>query len=783
MSSGPVLLDPEEWQTLSDGIAQRAHLLGRLLADLYGPQRCLLDGDLPSALVFDNPRFLRSVQGTLSSHDDWLPIYAVDLVRAPDGRFYVVDENTQAPAGMGYVFEHRGVVAQAMPDLLRLCNVEQLSYFSRTLRDHLEESASHNRDAPRMALLTPGPYSPTYLEQASLARHLGLSLVHGEDLAVRDDRVYLKTLGGLLTIDVLLRRVFDDFCDPLELRPDSTLGVPGLVQALRAGGIKLMNPLGTGLLETPSLLAYLPRLCRRLLKEELKLASVPTYDLANPVHLAKTFASFDNLVLRSNLPGEAADTTMVRGLGTSERAKLRDRILAEPRRYVAQRFFPYSRAPVWKSERIENRAMRLRCFAISRGQNRYEVLPSGLALVADAEAEETVSFRRGAWTKDVWVVSREPVVEPVRPRAAAPALVLSRGGSDLPSRVADHLYWLGRYTERAESTARLARVTGNKLLELSSTRSTPGRDEHERLTLTLLRLTDPPRFASSTPSALREKMPLEMEFVRAITSSSPEDSVLNCLGSALRVGKVVKDRLSTDTWRILASLEAVEEHLREGDEERLVAPLLDELNHVVITLASFGGLVMESMTRGHAWRFLDMGRRLERALSLVTLLRTTLVSPSVEERPLLDAVLDVADSGMTYRRRYPGHLQAPAVVDLLLSDDSNPRSVVFQLRILSEHVRALLPLLSSPLRSVQERMTLSMTTLIDLNDVETLCRLDEDTGSRTGLNDLLDRLISLLPELSDKLTEAYLSHAMAPRHLAHLNPLAPSRRVRDEGAT
>jgi uncharacterized alpha-E superfamily protein len=226
----------------------------------------------------------------------------------------------------------------------------------------------------------------------------------------------------------------------------------------------------------------------------------------------------------------------------------------------------------------------------------------------------------------------------------------------------------------------------------------------------------------------------------------------------------------------------VEEHLRSEEPSQLVAPLLDELNHVVITLASFGGLVMESMTRGHAWRFLDMGRRLERALSLVRLLRTTLVSPSAEERPLLDAVLDVADSGMTYRRRYPGHLQTAAVVDLLLSDDSNPRSVVFQLRILSEHVKALLPLLAPPLRAVQERMTLSMTTLIDLNDVESLCHVDESANIRTGLGELLDRLVYLLPELSDKLTEAYLSHATSPRHLAHLDPLATSRRIRDEGA-
>jgi uncharacterized alpha-E superfamily protein len=632
-----------------------------------------------------------------------------------------------------------------------------------------------------MALLTPGPYSPSYLEQASLARHLGLSLVHGEDLAVRDDRVYLKTLGGLLTIDVLLRRVLDDYCDPLELRPDSTLGVPGLVQALRAAGVRLMNPIGTGLLETPQLPAYLPRLCRKLLKEDLKLPSVPTYDLGNPTHLERGLATFDDLVLRSNAPGENTHWT-VHSLSTNERAALRERIRSSPRGFAAQRFVSCSRAPVWDGDALEHRAMKLRCFAVSRGKSGYEVLPSGLALVADDGSERTVSMRSGVSTKDVWVLSNEPVVSSPRSRSTSHAVILSRGGSDLQSRVADHLFWLGRYTERAESTARLARVTGSRLLQLSSTRSIPDLDEHQRLFAALLRLTDQRHSSECARQPHCDAGALESEFVRAITSAEPEDSVLNSLGSALRVGKVVKDRLSTDTWRILASLETVERHLRSRAQPHLVAPLLDELNHVVLTLASFGGLIMESMTRGHAWRFLDMGRRLERALSLVTILRTTLVAPGPEERPLLDAVLDVADSSMTYRRRYPGHLQTPAIIDLLLADDSNPRSIVFQLRILSEHVKALLPLLTPPLRAVQERMTLSLTTLIDLSDVESLCADTEDNRSRRGLGALLDRLLFLLPELSDKLTEAYLSHATPPRHLALLDHQSSAGLAREEGS-
>ena len=771
LSPFPVLIGPGEWRKLSRAIAQRARLLSSLLGDLYGPQRTLTEGDLPCELVFDNPRFLRALHGLGTHRSNGLPLYGVDLIRAPNGLFNVIEDCTQAPAGMGYALENRLVVGQALPDMLRNCNVERLVSFFRQLGERFRNAAPHNRDAPRMVLLTSGPNSSTYFEQAYLARYLGLTLVQGEDLTIRNDRVYLKTLGGLQPIDVILRRVFDEFCDPLELRPDSDLGVPGLVQAIRSGNVTALNPLGTGLLQTPAISAYLPKLCRKLLHEELLLESVPTYYCGDPLQLNQVLAELDNMVIKATYATEHADAIFVHQLGADERSALQQRLLAAPSQFVAQRFIPSSKTPVISEGEMRSRAFVLRCFASCSHPNDYMVMPGGLALVANTDDELAVSLSRGARSKDVWVISDEETQDGQVMLPVNAVIELSRGGGDLPSRVADNLYWLGRYAERTEAVSRLTRVIGARLMDFRSERDLLNNLELSRMfnalrvQLQFLYTADAPITEPLGQSAS------ELEFIAAVVDANCTGSVVSTIRSTLRVSRVVRDRVSHDTWRVLASLDESVERLLNVESGDGVARLVNALNHVIVALAGFSGLVMESMTRGFAWRFLDMGRRIERAIGLVTLMRATLVEPCVHEGPLLEAVLDVADSGMTYRRRYSASLQTAPAVDLILADDSNPRSIIFQLKTLADHIGALPPLATGGVRSTQQRLVLSATSRIELSDINELCRIDPTRNRRQDLLDLLHQLGTWLPALSDSLTETYLYHANVARHLRHQDPL------------
>jgi len=488
------------------------------------------------------------------------------------------------------------------------------------------------------------------------------------------------------------------------------------------------------------------------------------------------------MVLKPTFSAGRADTLFVPRLSASEREELRRRVLASPERYVAQLFVPASRTPVIAEGKLSSRALVLRCFAHANQPNDYLVMPGGLGLVASADADLAVSLSHGARSKDVWVQSNEqPPDEPTVMSLAAP-IVITRGGGDLPSRTADNLYWLGRYAERAEVVSRLGRVLGANLLERNLEPETqlplPLRRLHEAL-LCQTRFVGPEALGLAN---LQNVAMGERDLLEAVTSAEAGGSVVSALRSTLRAGRSVRDRLSYDTWRILASLEGLAAQLQTRSQREQLSSVVDELNRVVIALTGFSGVAMESMTRGFAFSFLDMGRRIERAIAQVTLLRAAFTQPAPEEGALVEAVLEVADSVMTYRRRYPAGLQVAPAVDLLLADDSNPRSVLFQLRTLQQHMLGLPTTAAGGARSQQHRLLLSATSQIELSEAIGLCTASGEPAVREGLRGLLERLGALLPSLSDSLSETYLYHAKVARHLRHggadaalLNPWEPSR--------
>ncbi len=764
----PLLVAPEDFNAVERGLIQRARLLELVLDDVYGPQTLLTSGALPPALVFGHPWFLRACHGIAVPGGRRLHLYAADLGRTSEGYHVVLRDRCQAPSGAGYALENRIVLARMLPETFRDCRVQRLAPFFQALRDALHAIAPGAPDNPRVVLLTPGPYNETYFEHAFLARYLGYTLVEGGDLTVRDDRVYLKLLGGLQPVDVILRRIDDDYCDPLELRGDSFLGVPGLVQVVRSGRVAVANSLGSGLVESPALHAYLPGICRRLLGEDLVLPSVPTWWCGDPVAREHVLANLDRLVVKTTYPTARSSPRFGDSLSADQLSALAEAIRARPNDYVAQTPIKLSTTPVLARDRLRPRPMVLRSFLTAAGDSSFVVMPGGLTRVAADDGGLVVSMQAGAGSKDTWVVSSGPVSEfSLLPSPRQP-VALSRGGGDLPSRAADDLYWLGRYAERAEGDVRLLRGVFVRLTEKSGLVDVP------ELPVLLRALT---AVTGTYPGFLREGSSVRLtapaaELFAVIYDARRAGSLAATIESLYKVAGHVRDRLSTDMWRTLSGL-SLPSAAWDGptlDRDPLargaLTEALDLLDRRVITLAAFGGLASEGMTRGQGWRFLDMGRRLERSLHTLGLLRGTLVanSPGIHEAPLLDALLEIADSALTFRRRYLGSLHAAPVLDLLLVDENNPRALAYQFAALAE---ALDDLPRPPTTTEPQGRQLLDDAIAQLRTVDLASLAEPDlAGRRVELDFFLAALEAELSRLSDSLTRTYLTHVQASRQYA-----------------
>ncbi len=749
----PLLIPPAEAVGLERALVQRARLLELVLTDLYGPQRLLKDGFLPPELIYANPGFLRPVHGVRVPGGRYLHLYAANLGRGADGRWRVIGDRTQAPSGAGYALENRIVMTRTLPEAFRDCKVHRLALFFQTFRDTLRALAPRNKDNPRVVLLTPGPYNETYFEHAYLARYLGYTLVEGGDLTVRDNRVFLKVLGGLQPVEVIFRRLDDDFCDPLELRPDSFLGVPGLVHAARSGNVAVANALGTGLLETPALPAFLPRLCRTLLGEELQLDSVPTWWCGEPDSLRYVLDHLTELVIKPAFPANRIEPEFPSELSPAQRTALADRIRHRPRDFVAQDRLDLSSTPVLDGDRLVPRKMVVRTYLAAEAGGGFAFMPGGLTRVSAGADTMVVSMQRGGGSKDTWVLAESAVSEFSLLPAGGYRVALTRSGGDLPSRAADNLFWLGRYAERAEGLTRLLRGIVVRLTERSGLVDSP---ELPSLLRALAAQADP-----KWPRAREAADPFARVFPAVFDRADP-NSLTSIVGSVRLVASVVRDLISLDMWRVINTLSKLpgEPGAKESPPP---AGVLDLLNRTVMTLAAFGGLVSESMTRGEGWRFLNMGRKLERSLHLIGLLRATLVNPAAHEGPVLDAVLEVVDSGMTYRRRYMSSLRAEAVLDLVVEDETNPRSLATQLAALVDDVDHL-PRPASAGRAPEQRFALAALGSVRLAEPDRLAAVEE--GTRPELRDLLTHVAGWLPILSDAITQQYLSHLQTSRHMA-----------------
>lgn len=744
----PNVIAADEWQVIAKGVAQRAELLNQVLADLYGPQTLLADGLLPAELVFGHNNFLWPCQGIEVPGATYLHIYAVDLARAPDGRWWVTADRTQAPSGAGYALENRQIVSRAFPDLYRDMRVQHLAGFFRTLQETIARQAPADGETPLVVVLTAGRLNESYFEHLYLARQLGYPLVEGTDLTVRDATVYLKTLAGLRRVHAILRRLDDDFCDPLELRIDSALGVPGLLDAVRQGRVLVTNALGSGVLESPGFSGFLPAISEKLLGESLLLPSIASWWCGEPPVLEEALGKLPELLIRPSFPSQSFDPVFARDLDEPQREALEQRLRNRPYAYVAQEVAQLSQAPVWQSDKrcLAPRAIGMRVFAVA-GPNGYRVMPGGLTRVAAQADAEVVSMQRGGASKDTWVLgSRSTGSESwqgMRPLGVAD---LVRSDPYLPSRIVENLFWFGRYSSRCEGNARLLRIMLSRYVD---------DDDDPRALEAVLSLGERLGLLPDGEGG----QTLEQRLEQALLGDEWPVSLRTNLQHLIWTAGSVRGKLSQANWQALLELqiEAQELEVQQTD----FGEALDFLNGLVMSLAALSGFALDDMTRDDGWRFLVIGRCIERLQFMSESIASFIRSPMVDDQSALEWLLELGNSSITYRTRYLATAQLIPVLDLLLLDDQNPHAVLFQLRtLLNSQARLVerfdLPA-SSKLASLERQLSgFSLATLEN-----SLFGPSSVRAVLNGLAQLLESIAQASAEISDQLALRFFVHVDA----------------------
>jgi uncharacterized circularly permuted ATP-grasp superfamily protein/uncharacterized alpha-E superfamily protein len=759
----PLIVSPENWQHIEAGVKQRMRVLQGVMADVYGPQQLLARGLLPPALVQGHPGYLRAMHGVEPVGGTHLHIAAFDLARGPDGNWWVVSQRTQAPSGLGYLLENRLAVSRLFPKAFESMRVQHLAGTYRALMDGLKQMSPAGADS-HLALLTPGPYNETYFEHAYLARYLGLTLVEGSDLIVRDEHLYLKTLKGLVPVHGLLKRVDDQYMDPLELRPDSTLGVPGLLQAIRAGNVLVANAPGTAFLESPALLGFLPALSRHLLGEELQLPALPTWWCGERSAMEEALPLLRDCAIKPTYPGSPThgsfDSVLGHSLQPRELDEWAGRIVRQSEEHTVQAYVPLSQMPTWQSGtagvnasptesgRIVPRSVMLRVFAISDGPQSWRVLPGGLARVAGATAN-IASMQRGGSSADVWALTRGEVDQTTLLQTHLTPASLAQRKRLVTSRAAESLFWLGRYTERTENAIRLARLT----LECFN-----GEDQSS---LPLLAWLSKMAVANTlvlpgVPSAAQARRVFERSLISSLGSTEGATSVGYYLRALKMAGSTVRERLSQEHWRVIVQAEeelftGCREHTRSGDYSSLEALRL--LKSTSDYMAAITGAQTDRMTRDDGWRLLSIGRHIERLSFLASALARGFETGSVHTDGGFEALVALFDSTITFHAQYQQSHDVPALIDLLVLDRDNPRSLAW----VAHTLRGRLAKLANSEPDALSAMSLRVPDPAAWG-LGPLC--EALPGKHfPALNDLLAQCVGAAFHVSDDISATYFTHS------------------------
>lgn len=731
LSHVPLIIDAGEWEQLKTGLAQRATLLEAVLADVYGPADLVRQGRLPAALIAGNPEYLRPMVGVAPPGGAHLRFCAVDLGRSADGKWWVLGDRTQAPSGAGYALQNRIALSRSMTDISHELKVNRLAPFFRAFQAEL--SALNRQDDSRVCLLTPGPMNETYFEHAYLARYLGFLLVEGEDLTVAKDGVFIRTVSGLKRAEVLLRRLDADFADPIELNSRSRLGVPGLLQAVRDGTVVIANSLGAGLVEARAMLAFLPAIAEQVIGGELAIPNVATWWLGHSEQREEMIDKLESMVVASAFSGSGDAGHLGEGmlgaaLTSEQRARVTQGIADRGVDYVLQEAVTLSTMPVWRDGHLVPRPFILRLFLAKVGDS-WTVMPGGFVRIAEDVDARAVNLQHGAHTADAWVLSENPVAETTL-LPAPEGVAIQRTVGVLPSRAADNLLWVGRYVERAEATLRLVRTLINRITDTDEA-SAP---LVARISSLLVAWSDGQNEMPHARPALIARA--------ALVRGDFDNSLPHLVFAARSAASVIRDRFSPDAWHALSDLVSVSEApLPAGPSESV---MLERTDAALRIISAFSGLAQENMSQRAGWRFLELGRRIERAIVTCRFVRQFAEPPVTEGA--LDVLLELADSQITYRQRYLMVAARAPVIDLVVLDPNNPRSVAYQINRVESHLAALERSHVDGRLSPTQQIALSLATTFRTIEAAAI-----DDAVMMATEDGLMRL-------SDVIASSYLTH-------------------------
>ena len=754
----PSLISSEQWAPIEAGLIERAELFNLILKDLYGPRDLIRQGVIPPEALFAHQGFLRACDGISLPGEHELILHATDMMRTTNGEVCILTDRTQSPSGAGYALENRTVMSRVLPSLYRDSHVHRLAGFFQRLRQKLY-ALSPNKEKPRVVVLTPGSFNETYFEHAYMANYLGLNLVQSGDLTVRNGYVWMKTLDGLSRVDVILRRVDDAFCDPVELRGDSQLGVAGLLEVARSGRVAIANPLGSGVLENPIFLKYLPSISKKLLGRDMRLNHVASYWCNDPSDLAFTIANLNQLVIKPIFRGSGMHSILGSSLTPAEQQTLIAQLKAKPHDFIAQPALNTANTPTFINGQLVSRPAILRTFSVA-SESSYSVLPGGLTRVGLEPSDFIISNQTGSQSKDTWVIASEPERDPEMIEQGE-ALAKEADRISLPSRVVENLFWLGRNAERAEASLRILRtvfmqLNGEMPISLEAKRRILE-------TVTIVTGTEPGFI--NAPQALIDDP--EQELLLVVGDGNRVGSVRSNLNAIINCADEAKELLSSDMLRVVNDIRDALLDLDDSLSGGLASAPEEALDPLVSALMALSGLSQESMVRDFGWRFMEIGRRLERG-TLTTVIIESLLVPDASETDqavLIESLLLSLESLISYRRRYRARVGAQSSLDLIMMDTSNPRSLLYQIEALKVHI-AKLPRPTDSMHELtsKERLLLECETVLKLPLLSELSLRSED-GKRANLAASLTRMKYLLAALNVEISETYFEHREASQQL------------------
>ena len=766
----PFVIDQKEWKTIEKGLQQRAHLLDLVLKDIYGKRELIKNGIVPSEIIFSHRGFLRPCHQIQYKTAQQLLIHSADLARGPDGRMWVVNDRTEAPSGMGYSLENRFSTRQVVPDFFKEINVKQPFEFFKDLNDMLINSASTNKENPTIVILTPGPHNETYFEHAYLSSFLGYPLVKGNDLVVRDNKVWIKTLKGLIQVDVIYRRVDDAYTDPLELNGNSYLGVAGLLNVVRAQNVAIINPIGSGVLENPGLIPFMRSICKYFLKEDLILPQIASWWCGQEKERTYVLENIKKFVVKPIDNTHREHIYFCEFLNDAEINALKKEILAKPYRYVAQEKISFSTAPNLTKEHLEPRKIMCRTFAVAKDKS-YSIMPGGLVRVAADREDLRVSNQKGGTSKDFWITNNVNKSFKKRQRYHwQHATSNSFSGIDnLPSNTAENLFWSGRYLARTLVTARYIRMVLNQVTNSEFNKRESETESLHILYQSITHLTSIfPGFTGKNKDKAIEN-PLD-EIAIVLFHKTQLGSLAHALSSFNNSYYSLRNLWSKDMWRVFDMLQKIWQDFDEKNYKN-IPKIIKLLDTIITKLIAFIGLIEESILVEQGLLLYFIGLQMEQAIMTIDKSRALLTISYNEdvEYEILESLLNSHESLNIYRYSFKSYLDVENVIKLILLDNSYSRSLKYQLNRIRRDVFKL------PKRTDDFALTSLQTAILKACDVienaksNDLIQVDENSITRSQLEELLATLSDLIHDTSMSLTDMYFNHSDEQIQLVNQN--------------